>query len=215
MKKLNKTVTVSITVALILAMATIGFANATPRLMKECNMLYSTSENPDKWLPVPGNQVSGFKLTLDDSVEWYYLDIKFIKPKLPAGSYQFFLEPPEDEAFLTYWANKGVDESSLGGWEWIMWRIIHGGEIPYPPYNAIGQFPMFALYSYGDGTYDLIDSLTFFASLPSIVLSPLRLNGDYPKGTYTFTCNLVAQIAGYPAPEGNMLDGVSMTITFR
>jgi hypothetical protein len=50
-----------------------------------------------------------------------------------------------------------------------------------------GQAPMFGLYSDGVGNYELRDGLVHFSSYFT-QKSPLRLNGDYPKGTYTFTC---------------------------
>jgi hypothetical protein len=195
-------------------MVTIGFANATPKPLKQANIVYWTSLD-EKQLPVPGNQVSDFKLTLDESVEWYYLDIKFVKPTLPAGAYQFYLTPPEawDEAFWTYWADRGVTSAAAyPSWQWWMWRIISG-----TPAGTLGPIPMFALYSYGDGTYYLNDALTFFSTLlPGPPVSAhLRLNGDYPKGTYTFTCHQVLAIQDHPAPDSNYLDGVSISITFR
>lgn len=206
---MNKAARLSIAFALILAMLTIGFANATPKPLEQANMVYWASLD-EKQLPVPGNQVSDFKLTLDESVEWYYLDIKFIKPTLPRGAYQFYLSPPEDPDFWAYWTEKGVTSTAAyPSWQWWMWHIISG-----TPAGALGPVPMFALYSYGDGTYYLNDALTFYANLPSTVFAPLRLNGDYPKGTYTFTCNLFLQIPGSTTTE-NYLDGVSISITLR
>jgi len=220
---MNKTIRVSITVAIILAIATIGFANATPRTLKQVNMLYSTSENPDKWLPVPGNQVSDFKLTLDESVEWYYLDIKFIKPTLPAGVYMFWLEPPTDPDFWTYWDAKGVNSAAphyldpppppvVINWKWVMWHIIY--RMGTAPDGTPLQSPMFGLRSDGNGNYMLVDALVWFLSgltLPT----HLRLNGDYPKGTYTFTCYVASEPNPPYDPMDNVLDGVAMTITFR
>jgi hypothetical protein len=208
---MNKAARVSIAVVLILAVASIGFANATPKPLKQANMVYWTSLDP-KPLPVPGNQVSDFKLTLDESVEWYYLDIKFTKPTLPIGAYQFYLDPPKDADFWTYWADKGVTPAAMyPSWQWWMWRIISG-----TPVGSLGPIPMFALYSYGDGTYYLNDALTFYNSLSPgpPVLAPLRLNGDYPKGTYTFTCNAFLQIPGSTTTD-NYLDGVSISVMFR
>jgi hypothetical protein len=197
---MNKTVRVAFTVALILAIASIGFANATPKTLKEANLLYSTSENPDKWLPVAGNQVSDFKLKLDGNPDtWYYLDIKFIKPEIADSEilFGFFLVPPTDPAFWTYWTSKGVTASApmgpgpLPNWQWVMWRIING------------RFPMFGLHCDGAGNYDLYDALMEYAF---DIVSPLRLNGDYPKGAYSFTCKL---------PAGSVLDGTVMTIDIR
>mgnify|MGYP001765886200 CR=1 FL=1 len=163
----------------ILAASTSGLANATPRTLKQVNLLYSTSVEPTTvpdtpWLPVAGNQVSDFKLKLDGSATtWYYLDIKFIKPTLPAGLTTFKLTPPTDPAFWAYWAAKGVDGSAtMVTWQQVMWNIING--------NAA----MFGLTSDGNGNYMLVDGLQKILGQGD---NPLRLNGDYPKGTYTFT----------------------------
>jgi hypothetical protein len=211
---MNKAARLSIAFALILAMLTIGFANATPKPLKQANMVYWTSLD-EKQLPVPGNQVSDFKLTLNESVQWYYLDIKFIKPTLPRGAYQFYLNPPEDPDFWAYWTEKGVTSTATyPNWQWWMWHIISG-----TPAGTLGPIPMFALYSYGDGTYYLSDALTFYSTLLSgfPVLTHLRLNGDYPKGTYTFTCKLCLGLAPVPpnTPINNYLDDVSISITFK
>ena len=86
---MNKTSKVVIAVICLLAISTVGFVNATPRLLKQANMVYWTSLNP-KELPVPGNQVSDFKLKLDGSpTTWYYLGVKFVKPTYPEAAYMF------------------------------------------------------------------------------------------------------------------------------
>ena len=217
---MRKTITVLVTVALILAIATTGFANASPRLLKECNMVYWTSNDPI-FYGVAGNQVSGFKLELNGNSDpnfYYYLNIKYIKPDLPAGVYMFWLTPPpnSDTEFWSYWAAKGVTADSSWGsnpawpsWQWIMWRIIHGEPGPY------GSLPMFGLRSDGAGNYELRDGLVHMA-YHFTTESPLRLNGDYPKGTYTFTClGATGTVAPYPNLSENVLEGVEMTITFR
>lgn len=205
---MNKTSKILFAVVCLFAFATVGFANATPRTLKEGNMLYSTSENPDKWLPVPGNQVSGFKLTLDESVEWYYLDIKFLKPDLPTGVlplgvYMFWLEPPtENTAFWAYWNAKGVNAAAVSGWQRVMWLIIHGDMVG----GMFVRLPMLGLYSDGSGNYDLYDGLLRFTGHPG---QTLRVNGDYPKGTYEFYCY------GEPYVPDTVLTGLSFTIEFR
>ncbi|HLN45911.1 MAG TPA: hypothetical protein VK209_09425, partial [Candidatus Sulfotelmatobacter sp.] len=109
---MQKIVRVSVAVAFILAIGTMGFANATTRILKECNMVYWTSDD-ETLKGVPGNQVSDFKLTLNGNTDptfWYYLNIKFIKPDLPPGVYMFYLTPPPvaDTTFWNYWAAKDV-----------------------------------------------------------------------------------------------------------
>jgi len=200
----NKTSKVLITVICLLVISTLGFVNATPRTLKQVNLLYSTSTNSateptTPWMPVPGNQVSDFKLTLDGSaVTWYYLNIKFIKPTLPEGIYGFWLTPPPetDLAFWDYWIDRGVTNSANHAtWQWIMFTILKGVR------------PMFSLHSFGDGSYMLVDGLQWFASGMTLE-KPLRLNGDYPKGTYTFTCR-ASTVA-----DSELL-GTVMNIVFR
>jgi hypothetical protein len=206
---MKKTAIVVMMVICLFAIVPLGLVNATPKVLKQVNMLYSTSENPDKWLPVPGNQVSDFKLTLDASVEWYYLDIKFIKPTfLEEGYYMFWLTPPTDPEFWAYWDAKGVNAAAIPSpdpsihWKFIMWRII------------TGVVPMFSLYSDGAGNYKLCDGLQRFAF--GMSQATLRVNGDYPKGTYTFTCNAaVGPAPSYVPIVPNPLDNLVMNIEFR
>jgi hypothetical protein len=216
----NRKIVVSFVLALIFAIGAVGLVSATPRLLKECNMVYWTSDD-STLRGVAGNQVSGFKLNLNGNTNpsfWYYLNIKFIKPILPQGVFMFWLTPPPDSdgAFYDYWAAKGVTAAAPWGsnplwpsWQWIMWRIIHGAP------GQFGSLPMFGLYSDGAGNYELRDGLVHFAS-HFTADSPLRLNGDYPLGTYTFTCFGATQIAPpYSNLPDNVLEGVVMTITIR
>lgn len=214
----NRKIGVSFVFALIFVIGAVGLVSATPRLMKECNMVYWTSDD-STLRGVAGNQVSGFKLKLDgDPDTWFYLNIKFIKPDLPEGVYMFWMTPPSesDTAFWDYWAVKEVTATSSWGsnpswpsWQWIMWRIIHGESGQY------GYLPMFGLVSDGAGNYELHDGLVHFAS-QFTVESPMRLNGDYPHGTYTFTClGATGTVYPYPKLSENALEGVVMTITVR
>ena len=223
---MNKAVRVAIVVAFIFAILTIGFANATPRLMKECNLVYWTSDEPELY-GVAGNQVSGFKLTLNGNPDpdfWYYLNIKFIKPDLPPGVYMFYLTPPPDTdtAFWNYWVAKDVtlahflahvsDNPLTWPWQSWMWLIIHGTALPG---GAFYQVPMFGLRSDGAGNYELRDGLTQYYS-HATAISPLRLNGDYPLGTYTFTCKGAKELTPpYPDLAVNVLVDVVMTMELR
>jgi hypothetical protein len=185
--KLNKTIKFVFALVLILAIASVGFASATPRTLKQLNLLYATSVDPvsvpdSAWLPVAGNQISDFKLKLDGSATtWYYLNIKYINPTLTAINTQgpllstFKLTPPTDPDFWAYWAAKGVDGSaSMAPWQTVMWNIINGNGA------------MFGLTTDGNGNYMLVDALQKIVN-PLHPDLPLRLNGDYPTGTYTFT----------------------------
>jgi hypothetical protein len=141
------------------------------------------------------------------------LNIKFIKPDLPAGFSMFWLTSPPvtDTAFWNYWSlTKGVNSGALPGtWQWYMWRIIRPTGL---------TLPMFALYSDGDGNYQLCDGLLrFYAGQHQ---ATLRVNGYYPKGIYTFKCNAAVGPVetdtppAYP-PIENVLEGVVMNIEFR
>jgi hypothetical protein len=191
MKKGKNMKTINVLMAVVCIFATLGLASvnaASPRYFKQVNLVYSTDGT--NWTPVAGNQVSDFKLKLDGSATtWYYLNIKFIKPLQPDGLYPFYLTPPTDAAFWAYWQGRGVYSGCVGTWEPIMWLII------------TGQQPMFYLSASG-GTYMLVDGLQYLASGGSVI-NNLRLNGDYPLGSYTFTCDT--------AP----LSDIAMTIMFR
>ena len=200
---MDKRMKVLMMVVCLFAVATAGFVNATPRPLKEANMVYWTSLDP-KELPVPGNQVSDFKLTLDGNPDtWYYLDIKFIRPILqefpsPGDAWFLTAPPAEDTAFWEYWDAKGVNSAApyktgtppVVNWKWVMWRIIR------PWQEGMIRFPMFHLASDGQGNYMLVDGLQYWVSYLAtggkgpFGINPLRLNGDYPKGIYTFTCDL-------------------------
>ncbi|HLN46531.1 MAG TPA: hypothetical protein VK209_12570 [Candidatus Sulfotelmatobacter sp.] len=75
--------------------------------------------------------------------------------------------------------------------------------------------PMFGLLSDGAGNYELRDGLTQYYS-HATAHSPLRLNGDYPLGTYTFTCKGAVELTP-PGPDlaVNVLDDVVMAIELR
>ena len=56
--------------------------------------------------------------------------------------------------------------------------------------KEIAEFqPFFFLYNDGTG-YSLVDSFTWFTSAYTRI-APLRIDDDYPTGTYTFTGTLV------------------------
>ena len=116
-----------------------------------------------------------------------------IKPLQTDGYYPFYLVAPSvtDTAFWDYWAAKGVTSSALGTWQEVMWYILHG----------VTGCPMFYLKASG-GNYMLVDGLQ---KLTMSVDNPLRLNGDYPLGSYTFIA----------MPDAGPLAGITMTIMFR
>jgi len=170
--KIHKLVFCVLATLAIASIAVLPVVSATPRLLKQLKLMYSTDGTV--WTHVPGNQVSDFKLKLDPEVDYYYLDIMSLKPMDPISNdrYEFFVESYPD-GFFEYWATRGV-VSGASGWQAIMWEIING--------NA----PIF--YLDVDGTdYMLIDGLQSLAGLGD---QPLRVNGDYYLGTYAYTGNV-------------------------
>ncbi len=129
----------------------------------------------DTWEPVLGGLTEGYSLTLDGEEGFKYLDVESLlaDPLLEDGRYAFYfdhLRVPED--FWTYWADQGVDEEAEGGWEAVMWEIINGNE------------PIFYLDVSGNGTsFTLVDGLLYQLNGTT---APLRVNRDYPLGTYHF-----------------------------
>jgi hypothetical protein len=193
---------------------------ATP-LFVESKIAYWTSADPTH-KDASGSHLGGYTLALNGNTDpnfWYYLDIKDLKLSssnpLPQGVYMFFLTvpPTTNTAFWSYWTAKGVTASATPGtWQWYMWLIIKGGYVPSA--GKVVQLPMFGLKSDGAGNYDLMDGLTHFYS-KFTQDSPLRLNGDYPKGTYAFTCRgATSTVIPYPSLTVNALSGITMTMTF-
>jgi len=135
---------------------------------------------------------------------------KFIKPAIfvdyvpvnkPGDLFPFFLDPTTyttNAEFKAYWDTKLSDPANAP-WAPIMSDIIHG------------NLPMFFLAVQTDGQYHLIDGLQFFLFIfggYGQPFNPLRLNGDYPLGTYVF----MADDSFY----GNeLLTGSTMAITIR
>ena len=144
------------------------------------------------WSPVLGSFADGFVMPIDPAVEYYYLDTDNLVVNRPIedGSYPFYLDQTALPAgFTAYWAGKGV-VSGATGWQGVMYQIITGAQ------------PMFYLKVEGT-SYDLIDGFLFQYAAGE---SPLRLNGDYPLGLFTFT--------GEVEDEFGLTDDVSVDITF-
>jgi len=191
-------------------------------LFVESKLAYWTSADPTL-KDVTGNHHGGYTLALNGNTDpnfWYYLGIKDLKLSsgnpLPQGVYVFYLTPPPttDTAFWNYWAAKDVSLAYFTAhmndnpipWQVIMFGILNG------------KVPMFGLYTDGNGYYEIRDGLQHFMALANGLPAPgapLRLNGDYPHGTYTFTCNkATSTIFPYPDLAANSLSGISMKMTF-
>jgi hypothetical protein len=222
-KNTNKIVKVSLTVALIFAIASIGFADAAPKPLQIVRMCYTTRAltepwdptSPDKraqfsWTDLPGNQFPIAHLKLDGNPDtWYYLDVKFFKPPqsvTPSDLFGFFLDPntiTENSEFAAYWDAKDVNEeyalANPSSWQATMWEIINGAKCMFS--LGVGADPAKAkLY---DGLLGLLPHN------PLLDPGPVRLNGDYPRGTYIFT-------AGKGLYTSNTyLEGVTITIKIK
>lgn len=130
------------------------------------------SQNLTDW-----NSVPGFSYCLDPAVEWYYFDATLTSSVDLAAENEFFLVPPVGNAdFDAYWAAK-LPQLALAGWADEMSAIL------------AGTAPMF--YLTWDGTdYELIDG---FQRAIGHGDNPLRINGDYPEGTYEFTADVAGE----------------------
>jgi hypothetical protein len=214
-KNMNRKVLVAISIALIFAIASIGFANAAPRPLQIVRMCYTTRAPTEPWDPtsplkraqfswtdLPGNQFPVGHLKLDGNPEtWYYLDVTFIKPQIPvAGAYGdlygFFLDPDtytENAEFAAYWDEK-LAKPENAAWAPTMEEIIHGEK---------------CMFSLGVGSIRarLYDGLLGILGNPLLDNGPVRLNGDYPRGTYVFTGG-----ASITPPYNTYLEGVTITI---
>ena len=239
-KNLNKIVKVSFTVALIFAIASIGFANAKPKAnattLQIVRMSYAASNTQllslppgTTWTALPGNQFPVAHLTLDGNPDtWYYLGVDSFKSRseIPTGYvYLFFLTPPDDPAFYDWWAARGVTASATELWKQIMWAIISGEEYDLgtmlgglQPLHMFGFVPSWPMGPRA-GLPKLIDSLQYYLYMTTghtagSPMADLMLQGDYPTGTYEFTCK-AAFSQSIPGPWDNYLDGVTMTMKIR
>ena len=126
--------------------------------------------------PIEGDfKYGGFEICLDPDVPFYYFDLLQIgstSPILKNILHSFYLDitsvPP---GFYEYWAAKGVVMGATG-WQGLMWEIING------------QTSLFYLRHTGTDI-ELIDVLQYVISGGTLI-SPLRINGDFPPGDYRF-----------------------------
>lgn len=147
--------------------------NSSP-VVDDFALTHSTDQM--NWDPVAGDLANDYELCVDAMEQFHYLDVtsvsSSVNPLATGVMNEFFLDVtslPGD--FYTYWDAKGVSATTVGGWKEIMWDIIDGTQ------------PMF--YLEYDGTdYVLIDGLQYQAGSGK---QTLRISGDYPAGTYTFT----------------------------
>jgi uncharacterized repeat protein (TIGR01451 family) len=131
------------------------------------------------WADVPGNLHDNFTMPLDpkilgDPTRFYYLDAPSIISNrvLNPDNYAFYLDQVDLPAgFIDYWAAKGVDADATNEVLVLLYNIITGNS------------PMFYLQVSETGTR-LVDG---FKLDYEGVTDYLRVNRDYPLGTYRFT----------------------------
>nr|NQU90236.1 carboxypeptidase regulatory-like domain-containing protein [Bacteroidota bacterium] len=150
-----------------------------------------------EWAPVVGNLADGFNMLLDPAVEYYYIDCgmeTMTNVPLDLGYYDFYLDTLGISGdFFTYWADKGVVEGATG-WQGMMWTIIVGDE------------PMIKVLvsENKEQNFMLVDGLQFLLGQGD---QHLRVNGDYPLGTYTFTGDIASG-------ETDVINPISLLFTF-
>jgi len=157
-------------------------------------LIYST--DMETWYGVEGSYEYGFGMGLSPNVGFYYIttnnDTLETNSPLADGYYGFYVDPTEQN--LTYWNAKGVYEGCTGTWEPYMWHIING------------TMPIFYLKVSNGGTdYMVLDGLQYIASGYSYE-DYLRIDGDYPLGTYHYT-GTITSIYGID-------NTIEITITF-
>ncbi len=161
----------------------VGITFFDPLALSGLSLLVSTDPtDPLGWQDIPGTLADGFELTLNPTIEYYYLDAANITVNRPLkdGLYPFnFGDVPD--GFYEYWADRGVF-AGAAGWQGTMWQIINN------------ELPVFYLKVEGSA-YDLIDGLQFALGQPD---QPLRIDGGYLSGGYTFTGE-VSDDNGYTA----------------
>jgi hypothetical protein len=147
------------------------------------NLKLTESIDQVVWTEVFGSLAGGYIMGLDPMISYEYLDVSEVISNRPLfdGLYPFYLETSAlPDGFWEYWSGKGVVAGATG-WQGVMWQIINGDQ------------PMFYLKVSNDGAaFDLVDGLQY---LVTGMEYPVRVNGNYPIGTYQFT-GTVADLYG-------------------
>ena len=129
-----------------------------------------------EWEAAEGSFATGFTIYLDaEAGTWYYLDVDTLTANVDLKVCElnpFYLKDVDSEDFVDWWADKFAEWDNET-WEAAMQSIIDGGE------------PMFYLHYTDEGDYWLIDGFTYLVSSETMK-GPLRLDSEYPPGTYTF-----------------------------
>ena len=157
-----------------IGIGSVSAAANQPHQFKQLKLMYSSDATP-LWTHMPGNEISVFKLTLDPSVPYYYIDVMTLKPydTLPNGLHPFFVDLTNvPTGYTAYWIGRGA---------------LNGGnpvrQLLYDIFIA-GTKPVFYL-SVQDGTYRLIDGFIYEYS-GHTAEQTLRVDGTYLLGTYSY-----------------------------
>ena len=164
--------------------ALLPLVSAVPKhQLQQLNLKYTT-DNPQVvasplWVNMPGNEISDFKMKLDDSVPYYYIDVRTLreikdaKPiPTPGLGFRLTSRTVDDATWDAFWASKGAAENGAP-WQELLWNIKEG------------NVPIFYL-DITEEHYGLIDGFGF---LYYHVWNTLRVDGNYPLGTYTYHNN--------------------------
>ena len=150
--------------------------NALP-VVSNVTLQAREGETGDWTYPV-NNYYPNFQMCLNSAIPWYYLDINTLTTS--TGSLQTnYLNPftltGNYPGLIAWFATQGIGPASTG-WQGEMYLIITGGA------------PMFYIY-YTGTDYQLIDGLEYWMGQQQsqVVLDPLRVNGTYYPGTYTYS----------------------------
>lgn len=156
-----------------------------PALITDFDLLQSVDEVA--WTSVSGSYASGFTMFLDPLEDFYYLDADNFTANrtLADGLYPFFVIT-YPLGYFAYWDGRGVNAAAdPASWQGIMWEIINR------------DLPIFYLKVGGSDTM-LVDGLQYALSSGALQ-NPLRIDGTYLTGTYTFSGE-VDDTDGYANP---------------
>lgn len=168
-----------------------------PHQFKQLMLRYATdlTEDPVNWTHVPGNEVSGFKLCLDPTVEYYYLDI--MKLRL------YPLQSLGDDYYPFYVDTTSLSAEYIADWQAKIATFPAEWQERATDIFLDGTAPIFYL-KVEAGVFSLVDGFQRDIYPADGTDRPLRVNGDYTLGTYNYVTHV----------EDDGLE-LSMTMTFR
>ncbi len=138
------------------------------------------SDDKIAWTVLPGTLSSGFNMTLDPSVAFYYMNFSAATAtnvKIKEGYYGFTITS-YPTGFFEYWAGRGVDASAAAGtWQAEAWKIING------------NLPTFYVKADTGGNLTLVDGLVKAIAQPDEFL---RIEGSYLLGAYSYAGKLTS-----------------------